>query len=56
MRDSTREKEMNKGDLQIQGERSSQDESFPLDIEINKSRLEQVRELIDSCKKMKLIE
>lgn len=39
--EGSNQREMNKGNPQIQGERRSQDEGFPPGIEINKSRLEQ---------------
>ena len=45
MRDSARERDMNKGNHQIQVERRSQGEGFPLCTEMNKSKLEQVRTL-----------
>ena len=45
MADSAREREMNKGNRQIQVERRSQGEGLPLCTEMNKSKLEQIRKL-----------
>lgn len=38
---------MNKGNAHIQGERRSQDENNPSSVEINKSKLEEVRKFTE---------